>query len=99
MNHYIDEIRKMDSRFDDDEGLNAPVEVIVHYKGGKLFPLRFLYQGNVYKITRIYSAWRESHEQTSFYHVTAVTQTDTSVELVYNTASFGWRLKRMTPII
>lgn len=77
------------------EELNDPIEVILHGTPGNLQPIRFRRKDRVYKIKQIYNRWRETSGSRELLHITAVTDSGDSVELVFDLHALTWTLRRM----
>jgi hypothetical protein len=77
------------------EDIFEPVEVIAHFKGGKLHPLRFKWKGRVYKVFRIDGHWVSSQGYNKQHHFSVMADTSDRFELLFNGTYFDWQLARV----
>ncbi|GAB4190833.1 MAG: hypothetical protein Kow00108_26200 [Calditrichia bacterium] len=77
------------------EDLFEPIEVLSHFKDGKLIPLRFKWNGRSYKIVRINGQWRTHQGYAQQYHFSVSSETPDCFELIFDTGDFTWQLARV----
>lgn len=75
------------------EEIDEPVEVITFFQDGKLYPLRFKWQGQVYKITSVNSRWSERIGLGRKIHFSVSANTPDCYELIFDTEDLAWNLK------
>lgn len=77
------------------EELFETIEVITHFQGGQIIPLRFLWNGRVYKVKKIHSRWNEKLGTTQQIHFSVRADGPDLFELVFDTADFSWQIARV----
>ena len=75
------------------ETIDTTIEVIAHFTGKAINPLRFLWSNRAYKIKKIRSRWVERQGQVKLVHFTVEVDTSDVVEIIFNNDTFEWRLK------
>ena len=76
------------------EEINETIEVIAHFDGKRIRPLRFRWAGRVYKITQLISVWDKPKGRAKEYHFRVLTRESNSFELLYDNDSFKWKIGR-----
>ncbi len=77
------------------EELFEPIEVITYFQNGKIIPLKFRWNGRVYKIKQVTGHWRESHGYAQQHHFSVQVDGSDCFELLFNNADFSWQLARV----
>jgi len=77
------------------ESINEQIEIIAYFTSGKLKPLRIRWKNKVYRVREVCSLWTEDHGQEQKTHVTVQVTTDDYMELLYDNATFKWKLIRV----
>jgi len=74
--------------------LNEPIECLVQFKNGKIYPLKFTWHNKDYQIKQTNYAWQERLGQAIISCFSVSTGTD-NYQLSFNNNSFGWRLDKI----
>lgn len=77
------------------EEVNESVEVISHYDGKSMRPIRFKWRGRAYQVSHINGVWDDIKGQSREYHFHVSAKNSGSFELIYNNAGFTWKLGRI----
>ncbi|NIR47711.1 hypothetical protein GWO43_04565 [candidate division KSB1 bacterium] len=77
------------------EDIFEPIQVITFFEEGKLYPLRFKWKGQVYKIKRVNSHWSVKEGMGRQHHFSVTANTPDCFELVFDTTDFNWQLARV----
>lgn len=75
--------------------INEPIETIVLFEKGQVWPLRFRWQRRVYKIMKVYSMWQQQEGRVRELHMTVEVEGTQTMELVMliDGNSLSWRLR------
>jgi hypothetical protein len=71
------------------------VEVITLFKEGKMKPLRFKWNGRIYKITQIHGHWQSPQGYHKQYHFSLITDSSDYFEIIFDTSNFEWQIARV----
>lgn len=77
------------------EELFEPIEVITHFQGGKIMPLRFLWNGRAYPVKKINARWAEKLGSAQHIHFSVSSGGPDCFELIFDTGDFSWQLARV----
>lgn len=77
------------------EEISDPIAVITFFENGKLHPLRFKWQGHVYKIRRVNSFWSVQSGIGRRYHFSVTVDSPDCFELIFDASNFKWQLARV----
>ena len=77
-----------------DEALDALIEVTAHFKHGKIYPQRFLWNQKEYPVDRITYNWQERQGQALISYF-SVASAEELYQISFNNTSFGWRLDKI----
>jgi len=76
--------------------IHDTIEVITLFDHGGLQPLRFRWNGRVYKISEVNSIWSLPQNQYRTYHFSVRSQGADCFEIVFDPESFHWQLARVS---
>jgi hypothetical protein len=74
------------------EKINEPVEVIAHFDGKGINPLRFKWRDEVFKIHRIAHHWEQEQDHTKIVYFAVRTKNEDLFDLTFNSDNFVWTL-------
>ncbi len=77
------------------EELCEPIEVIAYFQHGKIIPLKFRWNGRVYKVRQVNGQWKENQGYAQQLHFSVQVEDSDCFELVFDTADFSWQLARV----
>jgi len=77
------------------EDIFEPIEVVTHFKAGKIIPLRFLWNNRTYKVKTIHQQWSERLGTSLQIHFSIHTDDQNWVELIFDNADLTWQLARV----
>ena len=77
------------------EEILEPIEVITFFEAGKLHPLRFKWNGKVYKISHVNNFWSIQNGTNRRYHFSVTTDSTDCFEIIFDTTNFSWELARV----
>ena len=77
------------------EDIFEPIEVISLFKEGKIKPLRFKWNGRVYRIKQINGHWVNPQGYSKQYHFSLIADSCDYFELTFDTANFEWQVARV----
>ena len=77
------------------EELFEPIEVLSHFKDGKIIPLRFKWNTRSYSIKRINGQWRSHQGYAQQYHFSVSCGTADNFELLFDSGDFTWQITRV----
>ncbi len=75
--------------------LNEPVDTLVYFEGAKIKPLRFRWNGHVYRIKEITAHWQTRRGIYVQKRFTAVDFSENYFQLCYDLSKNGWQITRM----
>ena len=75
------------------EELDEPIAVIALYMDGHQRPLRFRWNGRVYRIARITGHWVVQEGANRHRHYAVVCEKSNVFEISYDPKDLGWRLR------
>lgn len=75
------------------ETIDTGIEMIAHFTGKTINPIRFLWSKRAYKIKKIKHRWVERQGQIKLVHFTVEVDTSDVVEIIFNNETFEWKLK------
>jgi hypothetical protein len=76
------------------ESLNDPVDVLTAFVGGQLQPLRFRWQGKVYRVRKVTGRWGRREGQTQLQYFSVETARGETYELCFDHRAPRWILSR-----
>jgi len=71
------------------------IEVISLFKEGKIKPLRFKWNGRVYRISRLNGHWVNPKGYDKQYHFSLIADNSDYFEIMFDTATFEWQIARV----
>ncbi len=77
------------------EELFEPIEVISYFRDGTIQPLKFRWNGRVYKISQVHGQWKARNGEQYQYHFSVSCGSPDCFELVFDTADFTWYVARV----
>lgn len=77
------------------EDIFESIEAITHFQNGKLVPLRFRWNGRVYRIKRVHSSWKEKIGSERQIHYSVLADSNDCFELLFDTGDFSWQIARV----
>lgn len=77
------------------EELFEPIEVITFFKNGQIIPLKFRWNGRVYKIKQVAGHWKENQGYAQQHHFSVQVEDSDCFELLFDGADFSWQLARV----
>ena len=77
------------------ENINETIQVITHFDGKSIRPLRFLWRGNTYRVNHINGIWHDMNGAEKNFHFHVSTRESGSFELVYSNSNFIWKIGRV----
>ena len=77
------------------EDIGDFIEVIAIFRNGNMQPLKFRWNGRVYKIERVNGKWVSDEGKTRFHHYSVMTDGPDVYEITYNPDRFAWEIDRV----
>ena len=77
------------------EDIYEPIEVISHFKDGKLKPLRFRWNDRVYKISQLNGHWVDNQGFSKEHHFSVIADTSDLFEILFNNTDFKWQITKV----
>ncbi len=77
------------------EDIFEPIEVISYFKDGKLRPLRFKWNGRVYKIKQLNGHWISHRGYNKQHHYSIISDSSDYFELQFDSSDFDWQVARV----
>ena len=77
------------------EDIFEAIEVITLFKEGKIKPLRFKWNGRIYKITTVHGSWSSPQGYNKQYHFSLITDSSDQFEITFDTSNFEWQVVRV----
>ncbi len=77
------------------EDIFESIEVICHFKDGQLRPLRFKWNGRVYKVHQLNGQWVSHQGYNKQYHFSVIADTSDYFELLFDSGNFNWQVARV----
>jgi hypothetical protein len=77
------------------ETIDTSIEVIAHFTGKTINPLRFLWSNRSYKIKKVQHKWVERQGDIKLVHFKIEVDSSDIVEIIFNNETFEWRLKEV----
>lgn len=77
------------------EDIGEPIEVIVLFRGGKMRPLKFRWNGRVYKIERINGGWKSDQGRDRMCHYSVMSDGPDVYEISCSLEKFSWQIDRV----
>ncbi|APF17554.1 hypothetical protein [Caldithrix abyssi] len=77
------------------EDIFEPIEVISHFKDGQIRPLRFKWNGRVYKVHQLNGHWVSNQGYSKQYHFSVMADTSDYFELLFDSGNFDWQIARV----
>jgi hypothetical protein len=77
------------------EDIFEPIEVITYFRDGQLQPLRFRWNGRVYRIQQINGQWQEFQGRGRQVHYSVSSGNSDNFELLFDSGDFSWQLARI----
>ena len=74
------------------EKINESIEMIAHFDGKKIYPLRFKWRDEVYKIHKITHSWEEEKDHIKTVHFSVRTKNEDLFDLTFSSKDFIWTL-------
>jgi len=77
------------------EELFEPIEVIAYFQDGRVIPLKFRWNGRVYKIRQVHGQWKARNGESYQYHFSVRCESPDCFELIFDTGDFSWQVARV----
>lgn len=77
------------------EELFEPIDVITYFQKGKIIPLKFRWNGRVYKVQQVNGCWKENQGYGQQYHFSVQVDGSDCFELLFDSNDFSWQLARV----
>jgi hypothetical protein len=77
------------------EDIFEPIEVITLFKEGHIKPLRFKWNGRVYKINRINGQWASPQGYNKQIHYSLIADSSDYFEIMLDTSNYEWQVARV----
>ncbi len=77
------------------EDIFEPIEVISHFRDGQLKPLRFKWNGRVYKIKQLNGHWVSHQGYNKQHHYSVISDSSDYFELQFDSSDFQWQVARV----
>ena len=77
------------------EDIYEPIEVIGYFADGKLQPLRFKWNGRVYKVRQLNGHWLSRQANNKQHHFSVISDSSDYFELLFDTADFDWQVAKV----
>jgi len=77
------------------EDIFEPIEVISHFKDGELRPLRFKWNGRVYKARQLNGHWVSRQGYNKQHHFSVISDSSDYFELLFDTSDLDWQIARV----
>ena len=77
------------------EEIFEPIEVISFFKNGKIRPLRFKWNGRVYKVEKVNGQWVSHQGYAKQYHFSVLADSSDHFELLFDSSNFDWQIARV----
>ncbi len=77
------------------ENINEAVQVIAHFDGNKVRPLRFHWRDRTYHVRFVNAAWNSREGDDRVYYFSVTTKESGTFELIYHTDGFLWKIGRV----
>ena len=77
------------------EDIFEPIEVITYFRDGQLQPLRFRWNGRVYKINHVHGQWQEHQGHGRQIHYSVSSDGPDNFEILFDSGDFTWQLARI----
>ncbi len=77
------------------EDLFESIDVITYFRNGKLIPLKFRWNGRIYKVKQVNGSWKENQGYGRQYHFSVQADGSDCFELLFDTSDFSWQLARV----
>ncbi|GAB4341004.1 MAG: hypothetical protein Kow0037_27270 [Calditrichia bacterium] len=77
------------------EELFEPIEVISYFQNGKITPLKFRWNGRIYKIKQVTGHWKENQGYAQQHHFSVQVDGSDCFELLFDSSDFSWQLARV----
>ncbi len=77
------------------QDVGEAVEVIAHFRAGKLAPVRFRWKGRVLPVRQITGDWQSEVGTERFRHFAVMSDSPDVFELSYNETSYVWKLEKV----
>ena len=74
------------------EKINEPIEMIAHFDGKGIFPLRFKWRDEVFKIHKMVHRWEDEQDHIKIVHFSVRTKNEDLFDLTLNSYTFIWTL-------
>jgi hypothetical protein len=72
--------------------VSEPVEMVGHFRAGRVYPCRFRYGGRVYRVTSVSSCWESREGAYLSYHFVVRTTDDDVFEVRFDGREMRWVL-------
>ena len=77
------------------EDIFDEIEVITHFRAGRIIPQRFLWNGRFYRVTAINGRWKEQLGMGQQFHFSVQADNSNCFELIFDSNDFSWQLARV----
>jgi len=77
------------------EEIFEPIEVICHFKSGKMNPIRFKWNERAYKVKKVNGYWISDEGINRFYHFSVSVEGSDFFELTFDMRGMNWELSRI----
>ena len=76
------------------DSLDEKIEVVVSFRGGRIYPRQFTWKNKQYEIKEINYNWQERHGAQTINYFSVDTGGDL-YQISFNNTSYGWRLDKV----
>lgn len=77
------------------EDIFEDIEVISLFNDGKIKPLRFKWNGRIYKINKINGHWVSAQGYNKQHHFSIIADSSDYFEIMLDTSNFEWQVTRV----
>lgn len=77
------------------EDIFDPIEVTTHFRGGRMIPRQFFWNGRIYRIKNVNGQWKEKLGMGQQIHFSVQAEDSNCFELIFDTHDFNWQLARV----
>jgi len=77
------------------EDIFEQIEVISLFNEGKIRPLRFKWNGRIYKVNKINGHWVNPQGYTKQHHFSIIADSSDYFEIMLDTSNFEWQIARV----
>ena len=77
------------------EDIGEAIEVIAVFQENRMRPVRFRWNGRVFKIKRINGSWKSDQGAARFHHFSVMAEGPDVYEISYNPERYAWNIDRV----